>query len=70
MENNTEPMAYEDRYTLSGLHHTLMLDGISYVYDPEARGWTGESGHPSDVLTADEIHAYILEGRTVVEVSR
>lgn len=71
MQDANEPVpAYEETYGPIGLHHTLSLDGISYVFDPEVGGWTGESGHASDVLSADEIHEYILEGRTRVEVSK
>ena len=51
-----------------GLNHTLRIDGLSYIYDPERRHWVHDDWTPSgtyapDLLSADEIHALILEGR-------
>jgi hypothetical protein len=67
----------QPEYGPLGLNHTLRIDGLGYVYDPHRHVWTHDGWTPSgtytpDHLTAEEIHAIILEGRhrvTVWEVS-
>lgn len=56
-----------------GLNHALRIGSLSYVYEPELNAWTHDYRTPEGyfaqhTLTAEDIHAIILEGRYRVTV--
>lgn len=51
-----------------GLNHVLTIDDLIYTFDPELNRWVHDEWTPSgtyapDLLTAEEVHELILEGR-------